>query len=352
MPMCSLSFEVETDADFQFDGLPMVWQSGRVSGSFHASSSLGSHMPTSSRSTPPFSASFDFSSSFPSSNDTVPFYLNPPSCATSNYFPMTPETGHVSGLDYPVFLATPSRSQFDNQTHPFTECAAQLVPSQAMDFSFAINRLDPHPHSTRPAVLAQYDHVPDPVSNWRYLDSPIRSKLHSPKSVDGPSRSIKTEPQKEIESPTTPSIRANTQALMDGVRHRAIVLQQQMQQCSSLKKPAWTTKGKRRRTVVMGDDSFALDSVELASSFKCPIKDCGKVYRRIRFSCDWCKHTTNRWDNLKAHIRLHGTQREYPRTKPRVHFAAGAVLQYEEIMRNEGRRGHGAENQKRPNPDS
>ncbi|KAL2147969.1 hypothetical protein VTI28DRAFT_24 [Corynascus sepedonium] len=203
---------------------------------------------------------------------------------------MTSRTDHVSGLDYPVFLATPSRSQFDNRTHPFIECAAQLIPSQAMDFSFAINQLDPHSHSAKPVILAQYDHLPDPVSNWGYLDSPITYKLHSPRSIDGTSRSTKKEPQNEIESPTTPLIRANTQILMDGVRHRAIALQQQMQQCSSLKKPAGTTKAKRRRTVVMGGGSFALDSVELASSFKCPIKDCGKVYRRS----EHMKRHTNR----------------------------------------------------------
>ncbi|KAL2159780.1 hypothetical protein VTH06DRAFT_1913 [Thermothelomyces fergusii] len=225
-----------------------------------------------------------------------------------------------------------------------------------MGCGLAITQLGTQQHPGGSSVWVQYEHLCDTTSDWMVPNSPVEFDLQSPIQFTRSCPSVRQQDGAGPTAPTTPSPRTRGREWMDEVRDKTAALQQRMQQCPSPKARARTRKETRRRTVTTADGSFAVDSVELANTFRCPIEGCDKMYRRsehmkrhiqsvhgqTRYSCDWCKHTTNRWDNLKAHIRLHGIQREHPGSgpKPRVQFAAGAVLQYEEIMKNESRRGH------------
>ena len=289
LPMLNIPLNFGNDGDFDFNGLPTGWSSGSISGSSYASSSFGPHTPTSGRSSPPFSTSFDFGSSFASSVDTVPFDLTPPSSATSTYFPMTPKTGPVSDFVYPGFPATPSRGQLDFSGLPLSSCATQLTPSQTMDMdcSFAINQLGLYPQLATPSPSAQYDHLSSAASHWMYPDSPIRFEQLSPTRLTGAAQlvkqgpqSVKQEPQESPMTPMTPSTPTRKRALMDEARNRTTALQQQVRQCSPSPTRPRIKREKKRRTFRMGDGSFAADNIEPASSYKCPVEGCSKRYRR------------------------------------------------------------------------
>ncbi|AEO61355.1 hypothetical protein MYCTH_57823 [Thermothelomyces thermophilus ATCC 42464] len=354
--ICKNPFDRGSDANIEFTGFPTEWPLGSVDDSSHTFSSFSPHTPSSGRSTPPCSSSLDFNySSFASSIDTVPFDLSPISCVTSIYLPMTPKAGPISDFTRPSIPITPIWPKYDSQNHPLSERTAQVYFSQTMDCGLAITQLSTHPHLGGSSVLVQYERLSGTTtSNWMVPDSPVNFEPHSPTqfAVSGPS--MEQQDGAEPTAPRTPSMKARRRALTDEVRHKTTVLQQQMQQCPSPKTRTRAKKETRCRTVMMADGSFALDSVELASTFKCPIEGCGKMYRRSEHMKRHIQrlHTTNRWDNLKAHIRLHGIQREHPGSKPRVQFAAGAVLQYEEIMKNESRRGDGTKHKKRTSSDS
>ncbi|KAL2155572.1 hypothetical protein VTH82DRAFT_314 [Thermothelomyces myriococcoides] len=267
---------------------------------------------------------------------------------------MASTAGHMSDFAHFSIPVTPTRPKYDSQYCPLGGSASQEYPPQPTGRGLAITQFNTHTNPGEPSVLVQCEHLSDTTSNCIAPNNPTDVKLQSP--VQFPPLCPSTEQQDGVEPavPTTPLLRTRTQTSMDEVRHKTTILQQQVQQCHSPKKRARVRKDTGRRTVTTVDGSFPIDSIELASTFKCPVEGCDKMYRRsehmkrhiqsvhghARYSCDWCKHTTNRWDNLKAHIKLHGTQREQPGSKPRVQFAAGAVLQYEEIMKNESRRGH------------
>ncbi|KAK4156386.1 hypothetical protein C8A00DRAFT_30780 [Chaetomidium leptoderma] len=361
LSMCNLniSLDLGDEVDFSFGSLP-AGNSGSISGSSSASSSFGPHTPTSERSTPPFSTSFDFGSSFASSVDAVPFDLTPPSSATSTYFPMTPETGNVSGFGYPVFPATPSRGPFDFSGHPLSSCGMQLTPSQNTDCSFLAHLFGPHPLPSTPSVLTQFDHTSDTASHWMYPDSPISfEQQQSPTRFVGTVRSnkqdsiehdwIKQELEDDMMPPSTPSDMARKRVLMGQVRHRTTALQQQVQQCQSFSAPRRIKVEKRARAVATESRSIAVDKVEPASTFRCPVEGCKvKPYRRNEHMkrhiqtvhqkslhrCQFCKHTANRKDNWVAHLKLHTLSRlKTGGSKPRVDFYPAAVLLYEEEMK-------------------
>jgi hypothetical protein len=242
---------------------------------------------TSDRSSPPFSTSFDFGFSFASSVDTVPFALSPPSSATSTYFPMTPKTGPVSDFVYPGFPVTPSRGPLDFSGFPLSSCATQLTPSQTMDCSFSVNQLSLYPQLATPSPSAQYDHLSGAASHWMSPDSPISFEQLSPTRLTGAAqlvkqepRSVKQEPRENPMTPMTPSTPARKRALVDEARNLTTALQRQMRQCSPSPTRPRVKREKKRRTVRMGDGSFTADSVEPASSHKCPIEGCSKRYRR------------------------------------------------------------------------
>ncbi|KAK3298017.1 uncharacterized protein B0H64DRAFT_136209 [Chaetomium fimeti] len=365
-PVLNLSLDFGNDADFDFNSLGAGWPSGSVSGSSCASSSFGPHTPTSGRSTPHYSASFDFSSSFASSTGVVPFDPSPPSSATSTYFPMTPKSSNVSNFVYPVFPATPSRGQLVFSCDPLSSYTAQLTPSQNMDCSFPMNHVDSHSYLAASSALGQYDHLPNGVSHWTYPDSPISFDQHSPAGAAQSVQSIKQEFDEDMMTPMTPSVATKKRVLMDETRHRAMALQQQMQQCSPSKSRTRAKRAKKRRTGAAGDDNFSMDAVEPATKCKCPVEGCDKRYRRSEhmkrhiqsvhemsveklFRCDWCPHTSNRLDNLTAHIKLHWAPREHPGSKPRVKYCPAARLQWEKMVQNQRRGGGGAKPKTRSN---
>lgn len=392
---CKSPFDHGTDVDIEFTLLPMGWPLSSVDGLSHVYTNFCPQTPNSERSTSPFPTLFDFQSSFTSSVDALPFDPSPISCVASIYFPMASTAGHMSDFAHFSIPVTPTRPKYDSQYCPLGGSASQEYPPQPTGRGLAITQFNTHTNPGEPSVLVQCEHLSDTTSNCIAPNNPTDVKLQSP--VQFPPLCPSTEQQDGVEPavPTTPLLRTRTQTSMDEVRHKTTILQQQVQQCHSPKKRARVRKDTGRRTVTTVDGSFPIDSIELASTFKCPVEGCDKMYRRsehmkrhiqrlvffplcvplflsrplpplfrhgltlrlsvhghARYSCDWCKHTTNRWDNLKAHIKLHGTQREQPGSKPRVQFAAGAVLQYEEIMKNESRRGHGAKQKKRASPSS
>jgi hypothetical protein len=278
-PVLNLSLDFGNDADFDFNSLGAGWPSGSVSGSSCASSSFGPHTPTSGRSTPHYSASFDFGSSFAPSTGIVPFDPTPPP-VTSTYFPMTPKSSNVSNFVYPVFPTTPSRGQLVFSSGPLSSYTTQLSPSQNMDCGFPMNHLDPHSYLAAPSVLGQYDHLPNGTSHWTYPDSPISFDQYSPAEAAQPVQSIKQEFEEDMMTPITPSITTKKRALMDETRHRTMALQQQMQQCSPSRTRTRAKRGKKRRTGAAGDDNFSMDAVEPATKCKCPVEGCDKRYRR------------------------------------------------------------------------
>jgi hypothetical protein len=313
MSMCNMHLDFNDDVDFDFSSLPAGCPSGSISGSSYASSSLGPHTPTSGRSTPPFSTSFDFGSSFASSVDSVPFDIATPSSATSTYFPMTPEAAPVSDYAYPVFPVTPSRGQLGFPGHPLSGCGTQLTPSQSMHCNFLANQFGAPPSlSTAPSVMTQFEHlsVPDMASHWAYPDSPISfNQQPAPRLVDS-AQSIKQEfvqlVKQEFEddsmplSTTTPSSSARKLALMGQARHRTTALQH-AQQCPPRSKVRTTRVQRVRKPCAArvtddndGNDNrdsdnddeddgfdFTVDSVEPKSTFKCPVEGCkAKPYHR------------------------------------------------------------------------
>lgn len=294
-PVLNISLDFGNDADFDFNSLGSGWPSGSVSGSSCASSSFGPHTPTSGRSSPHYSASFDFGSSFASSTGIVPFDPSPPSSATSTYFPMTPKTSNASSFVYPVFPTPPSRGQLVFSCDPLNSYAAQLTPSQNMDCSFPINHLDSHPYMAAPPALGQYDHLSNGASHWAYPDSPISFDQHSPDGVAQPIQSIKQEFDEDTMTPMTPSITAKKRALMDQTRHKTMALQQQMQQCSPSRTRTRAKRGKKRRAAAAGEDNFSMDAVEPATKCKCPVEGCDKRYRRS--------------EHMKRHIQRYVWQR-------------------------------------------
>jgi hypothetical protein len=279
-PVLNISLDFGNDADFDFNSLGAGWPSGSVSGSSCASSSFGPHTPTSGRSSPHYSASFDFGSSFASSAGIVPFDPSPPSSTTSTYFPMTPKTSNVSNFVYPVFPTTPSRGQLVFSCDPLNSYAAQLTPSQNMDCAFPMNHLDSHSYMAAPSALEQYDHLSNGASHWAYPDSPISFDQHSPAGGAQPIQSIKQEFDEDTMTPMTPSITAKKRALMDQTRHKTMVLQQQMQQCSPSRTRTRAKRGKKRHSAAAGEDNFSMDAVEPATKCKCPVEGCDKRYRR------------------------------------------------------------------------
>jgi len=283
MSVCNLRLELGDDAGFDFNSLPAGCPSGSISGSSYAWSSFDPHTPTSGRSTPPFTTSFDFGSSFTTlSLDPSPVDLTPPpsaaassSAAHSTYFPMTPKTaGSIPDFAYPGFPITPARAQFDFYGNPLTTCGPQLrTPQAAMDCSFLLNQLSPHP------VMAatQFDRISEPTSQWAYPDSPISFDHQSP---SGPPSS-----QEDRATSLMPPTSERKRVLMGAARHRTSALQHAQQHCSSFSsRPRVKRERKARAAVVTDDDdggSFAVDSVEPASTFKCPMEGCKvKPYRR------------------------------------------------------------------------
>lgn len=312
MAMCNMHLDFNEEVDFDFSNLPAGCPSGSISGSSYASSSFGPHTPTSGRSTPPFSTSFDFGSSFASSVDSVPFDITPPSSATSTYFPMTPEAAPGSDYAYPVFPVTPSRGQLAFSGHPLSSCGGQPTPLQSMHCNFLINQLGSHPPlSTTPSVMTQFDHLSDVASHWAYPDSPINFNQQSAATLVDSIQSIKHEFAQSIKqefeddsmSPFTPSTTARKRALMGEARHRTTALQQaqwcpprpnmRTTQVKRERKPR-TARGKVDNSDGDGDDNdnsddddddddcnFAVDSIEPKSTFKCPVAGCkAKPYRR------------------------------------------------------------------------
>lgn len=314
--MCNIQLDFNDDVEFDFSSLAVRCPSGSISDSSYASSSFGPHTPTSGRSTPPFSTSFDFGSSFAPSVDSVPFDVTTPSSATSTYFPMTPEAAPVSDYAYPVFPATPSRGHLGFPGHQLSSCGTQLTPSQSMNCGFLVNQLGSHPSlATTSSIMAQFDHLSDVASHWAYPDSPISFDQQSATTrVDSVPlikhefvQSIKQEYEDEAMTPFNPSTTARKRALMGEARHRTTALQHA--QWSSPRSNVRTTQIKRERKSraarenvgnndLGGDNSndsdedhdeedddddcnFAVDSIEPKSTFKCPVAGCkAKPYRR------------------------------------------------------------------------
>ena len=281
------AYDFADDAGFDLNTLPARCPSGSISGSSYASSSFGPHTPTSGRSTPPFSTSFDFGSSFGSSVDSGPFGLTPPSSATSTYFPMTPNTGHVvSDFGNPVFPVTPSRGQFEFPSHPLSSCGPHLTPSQSMDCNFLINQLGPLPVLSTPSAVAQFNRFSDVASHWAYPDSPISfdQQQASTAALAGSFQAIKQEPESDTMTSSVLSLHttARRRALMGEARRRTTVLQQEVQKGSPPTRR--TTRIKREKKACAAapenDHSYAVDSIEPASAFKCLAEGCPKVYRR------------------------------------------------------------------------
>ena len=279
------AYDFVEDAGFDFNTLPARCPSGSISGSSYAPSTFAPHTPTSGRSTPPFSTSFDFGSSFASSVDSDPFGLTPPSSATSIYFPMTPNAGNmVSDFVNPLFPVTPSRGQFEFSSHPLSSCAPQLTPSQNMDYHFLINQLGSVPVLSTPSTMAQFNRCSDAASHWTYPDSPISFDLHSSqRELAGSFQSIKQEPENDrITSAASSQTTARRRALMGEARRRTTVLQQEIQKGSPPPKRTTRIKREKKAGAVMPEDdhSYAVDSIEPASAYKCLAEGCSKVYRR------------------------------------------------------------------------
>ncbi|KAK3906470.1 hypothetical protein C8A05DRAFT_40742 [Staphylotrichum tortipilum] len=334
MPVCNLPLGLGDDAGFDFKSLPSGCPTGSVSGSSYASSSFDPHTPTSGRSPPPFTTSFDFGSSFTLTLDPGPVDLTPPpssagssAAAHSTYFPMTPKTaGSIPDFVYPGFPITPSRAQFDFFRNQLNTSGPQLTtPQPTMDCSFLLNQLSPHQiMSTTPPITTQFDHISE------------------------------ARPASQENKVMTPPTSERKRALMGEARHRTTALQH-AQQCSSPNQRPPVKRERKARAVVTEDGgSFAVDSVEPASTFKCPMAGCKvKPYRRNEhmkrhvvsvhggslFPCGWCKHMANRRDNWVAHLKLHTLVRAKSGGKPRVDFYPGAVMQYaEEMKKNQSRR--------------
>ncbi|EAQ86981.1 hypothetical protein CHGG_08234 [Chaetomium globosum CBS 148.51] len=341
-PVLNISLDFGNDAEFEFNNLGAGWPLGSASGSSCASSSFGPHTPTSGRSSPHYSGSFDFGSSFASSTGVVPFDHSPPSSATSTYFPMTPKTSNVSSFVYPVFPTTPSRGQLVFSCDPLSSYAVQLTPSQNMDCSFPVNHLDSHPYMDAPPALGRYDHLSMGASHWAYPDSPISfDQQHSPVGVAQPVQSIKQEFDEDTKTPMTPmtpSITAKKRVLMDQTRHKTMALQQQMQQFSPSRTRTRAKRGKKCGTAAVGDDNFSMGAVEPATKCECPVEGCDKQYRRS----EHMKRHIQRMDNLTTHIKLHWAPREHPGSKPRVKYCPAAKLQWEKMVQNQRRGGGGA----------
>jgi hypothetical protein len=92
--------------------------------------------------------------------------------------------------------------------------------------------------------------------------------------------SIKQECEEDSMVPLMPSHAARKRALMGEVRQRTTVLQQ-VQKFSPPNGRARVKREKKAQVVVSEDDGYAVDSVEPASTFKCPVQGCkAKPYRR------------------------------------------------------------------------
>ncbi|KAK4239032.1 hypothetical protein C8A03DRAFT_14543 [Achaetomium macrosporum] len=351
MALCNVHLDFGDSVDFDFHDLPEGCSSASTSGSSSASSSFGPHTPTSDRSTPSFSTSLDFGSSFASSVDTVPFDLTPPSSAASNYFPMTPKAGNVADFGYSAFPVTPSQGQLGFSGHPFSSCGTQLAPPQAVDCGFYTNHLGTSPFMSTPPSVTQLNHLSDMA--WMHTDSPISFENESPSRIVD-SFSVKSESEHGMMSPSMLSSAARKRAAIGEARQKTTALHQ-AQQRSQPGVRRQIKKERRLRSLETEGGSMAMGSVEPSNRYYCPEVGCNKgPYQRKEhlkrhidsihnkrkvFKCKFCTHRSNRSDNLQQHLKLHTRLDGRSDGKPRVDFHAGAVQEYEEVQkRNRARR--------------
>ncbi|KAK3303996.1 uncharacterized protein B0T15DRAFT_226122 [Chaetomium strumarium] len=366
MALCNVPLDFDdSGVNFDFNDLPERCSSASISGSSSASSSFGPHTPTSDRSTPFFSASLDFSSSFASSVDTVPFDLTPPSSAASNCFPVTPRGGNVTDFGYSGFPVTPSRGQIGFSGHPFSNCSSstQLAPSQTMDCGSYPNHLGASPFMSTPSSVAQFDHSCDMA--WMHTDSPISFENDSSSSrlVD-PFRSAKPEAEGDMMSPSMRSSAARKRAVIGEARHKTTALHQ-AQQRPQPNVRRQIKKERRIRSLETEGGSMAMSSVEPSNRHYCPEEGCNKgpyqrkehlkrhidsIHNGKMFKCKFCNHRSNRSDNLQQHLKLHTRpERMGVEGKRGVDYHAGAVREYEEVQkRNRARRRPSSKDARKP----
>ncbi|KAK4142783.1 uncharacterized protein C8A04DRAFT_12931 [Dichotomopilus funicola] len=324
MSVLDMSLEFANDPDFDFNGQPLGWPTGSVSGSSYASSSFGPHTPNSGRSTPHFSGSFDYGSSFVSVEPVSYDAAAPPSPTVPTYFHPNTKSTRASDLIFPACTVPGPWGGVNMVAQPFGSCSSQIMPSQPiMEYSFPSQQMVPHPYLPSPAALSQQQHSISGPTHWTYPDSPISFGQQSP--VTRPVEAMRTSKRGSPEQPMTPR-------------------SPHMVETKGVPKTETSTKPKRekkRRVAAEVDEDeadLAVDAVEPASTFKCPIEGCNNRYRRTEHMKRHIQRA-NRFDNLVAHVRLHALPRKKQGSKPRVEFYEGAVIQHAEMVKKQQRRG-------------
>ncbi|KAK4122562.1 hypothetical protein N657DRAFT_467440 [Parathielavia appendiculata] len=384
LPTWHVSLELSDDVGgFDFNTLPTAGYTAGIDGSFYAPSdsayapsSYGPLTPSSDQSTPSFSGSFNFGSSFASSVDPVPFDLGltPPPSTTYTRLPMTPMSDSFSDSAYHVFPATPTR-QLGFTGQALSTPGSQLAPSQTMDY--LVSQLGSQSLISAPSAVTRLDRSPNAVSQWTYPNSPISLDRESPKSVNSNDSRSKRAPSSEDDAMEDVSATTSRRrALLAGARQRTTALRQQVEQWSPASPTSMHVRIKRERktrVAVPKDGESPLTSVSRRGTFKC-IFGCKKVYLRKEHMvrhvktkhdsegnkydteaekvlyCNWCPHKTNREDNWRSHLKLHIQER--PTTggnKPRVQYFEGAVLEYQEVMKRIHQKRKGTKPKKRSN---
>lgn len=269
MSVLDISMEFASDPDFDFNGPPLGWPSGSVSGSSYTSSSFGPHTPNSGRSTPHFSNSFDYGSSFASVEPISYDAAAPPSPTMPTYFHPNNKDGRVSDIIFPACTAPSPWGGVNMLGQSFTGCSSQIMPPQPiMEFSFPSHQMASHHYMPSPPALSQQQHnISHGPTHWTYPDSPISFGQQSPitRPVEA-MRTSKRESQEQPMTPRSPSV-AETKRVPET-------------QYKASTKPKRDRKRRVAAEVGGDEDELAVDAVEPASTFQCPIEGCNNRYRR------------------------------------------------------------------------
>ncbi|KAK4101855.1 hypothetical protein N658DRAFT_39813 [Parathielavia hyrcaniae] len=372
LPTWHISLELNEDVGgFDFNTPLPAGSTAGTSGSFYAPSdssyapsSYGSLTPTSGRSTPSFSASFDLGFSFSSSSMVpVSYELTPPSSTTSTSSPVSPESDSFYDSAYQVFPTTPSR-QPGFLGPALGTPGSQLTPSQPMDY--LVSQLASQSFTPAPSALTRFDYLPNTSSlQWQGPGSPISFDRQSPAaSASSNGSRVKQEPGwKEADSMEDMSTTtARRRALLAGARQRTTALRQQVEQWLPTR-PRVRVKRERKARLAssLEDGGPSMATVAHRGPFKC-IFGCKEVYQRKEhmmrhvkvkhdaegrlytpeaekvFLCKWCPHRANRLDNLLSHINLHTRKKPLTGGNKRVDYVPSAVLEYEQLKKEIQRR--------------